>query len=258
MLNSTYAVIFGVIEGLTEFLPISSTAHLILAADFLHLFSSDYLKSFEIIIQLGAILAVVFLYFKSFLDKEIIQRLVVAFLPTGIIGFAFYKLIKNYLLGNISVVLWSLAAGGLILILLEKYFFQKRKINSEISVKNISYSQCIVLGLFQAIAMIPGISRSASTIVGGLFLKIPRRTIVEFSFLLAVPTMLAATGLDFLKNAGAFDLSQFHFLAVGFIASFLTALLAIRWLLSYIQRKDFVLFGFYRIALAILFLLFIN
>jgi len=253
MLDLFNAVILGIVEGLTEFLPISSTAHLILTADLLRIQQSEYLKSFEIIIQLGAILAVVFLYWRSFLDKEILKRLSVAFIPTGVLGLLLYKIVKTYWMGNLSVVLWSLAIGGLILILFEKYF-PKNSAKQEGALTKITYKQCIALGFFQSMAMIPGVSRAAATIIGGLSLGISRKTIVEFSFLLAVPVMLAAAGLDLVKNADAFNLNQLQFLAVGFVTSFVMAIVAIRWLLSYIQKHDFVWFGIYRIVLVALFL----
>lgn len=251
MLNPIYAAILGIVEGVSEFLPISSTAHLILTADLLGLTQTNYLKSFEIIIQLGAILAVVGLYFKSFFNWEIIKRLLVAFIPTGIIGLALYKVVKNYLLGSMTIVLASLFLGGLFLVLFEKYFNETKK---ESGLREISYLHCLLLGTFQAIAIVPGVSRSAATIIGGLFLGIPRKTIVEFSFLLAIPTMLAATGFDLVKNAGSFNSSQFQFLFVGFVTSFIAATLSIRWFLGYIQKHNFTIFGIYRIILAIFFL----
>ena len=254
MLTFFHAIIMGIIEGVTEFLPISSTAHLILTADILKIPQTDYVKSFEIIIQLGAILAVVALYWKMFLDLEVLKKLFAAFIPTGILGLIFYKIIKNYLLGNLTVVLTSLAVGGLILILFEKYFSPKNE-TTEWDIRDISYKQCLTLGLFQSIAMIPGVSRSAATIIGGLAIGIPKRTIVEFSFLLAVPTMAAATGLDLLKNASLFNASQINSLSVGFITSFVMAIVSIRWLLSYIKKHSFAVFGVYRLALVLLFLI---
>lgn len=255
MLDFSHAIIMGVIEGFTEFLPISSTAHLMLAADILKIPQTEYIKSFEIIIQLAAILAVVFLYWRSFLDLEIIKRLIIAFIPTGVIGLVFYKIIKHYLLGNTTVVLWSLFLGGLFLIIFEKFFKEHKE---EANIRDISYVQCLKLGLFQSISMIPGISRSAATIIGGLYLGIPRKTIVEFSFLLAVPTMLAATGFDITKNASSFTASQFQFLLVGFLISFVMAVLSIRWLIKYVQKHDFVFFGYYRMAIVLLFLALLN
>lgn len=253
MFNIINAVILGLVEGITEFLPISSTAHLILASDVLKLVQTDYLKSFEISIQLGAILAVVFLYWRDFLNIGTLKKIILAFIPTGIAGYFLYKVVKSYLLGNIVVVLIALAAGGLFLILFER--IHKDKKEAELPVLAISNFNCLVIGLFQAISMIPGVSRSAATIIGGLILKIPRLTIVKFSFLLAVPTMAAATGYDLMKNAGSFNSGQFQFLAVGFIVSFLSAVVAIRWLLAYVKNHTFLSFGVYRIILVILFLL---
>jgi undecaprenyl-diphosphatase len=253
MINFFQAIILGIIEGITEFLPISSTAHLVLASNLFHLIQSDFMKSFEIIIQLGAILAVVFLYWRAFLNVEMIKKLVVAFIPTGILGIIFYKIIKAYLLGNTAVILCAMWLGGVFLIIFEKW--HKEKENSLEEISKISYKHCIYIGFFQAIAMIPGVSRSAATIIGGLLLGFKRKTIVEFSFLLAVPTMLAATGLDLLKNFNSFSLNESHILAVGFIASFIMAIIGIKFFISFIQKRTFIPFGIYRIIIAILFLL---
>lgn len=254
MLNLWHAVIFGVVEGFTEFLPISSTAHLILTAKLIGLSQDNFLKTFEIAIQAGAIIAVLILYWKKLLNIKIIKKLIVAFIPTGILGLIFYKLIKNYLLGSFSVILWSLALGGLLMILFEKFFKEKSDVSEDIS--SISYKKCFSIGLFQSIAMIPGVSRAAATILGGIYLGLKRRTIVEFSFLLAVPTMLAATGLDLIQGAN-FSESQFKFLAIGFLVSLITAVLSIKFLLAYIRKHNFTNFGFYRILIVFLFLIFL-
>src|SRR6185503_1494018 len=156
------AVILGIVEGFTEFLPISSTGHLILASKFLHLVDTDFLKSFEIIIQLGAILAVVVLYFKKFFNLNLIKKLIVSFIPTGVVGLLAYKFFKNVLLANTQVVIWSLAIGGLILILFEMWHKEAVDVTDELS--RISYKQSFLVGCFQAIAIIPGVSRSAATI----------------------------------------------------------------------------------------------
>jgi undecaprenyl-diphosphatase len=246
------AIILGIVEGITEFLPISSTGHLILTARVLGILQTDFIKSFEIAIQLGAILSVIVLYWKSLIaDLKVLKKVMAAFLPTAVLGLLFYKLAKRFLLGNSEVVLWSLFAGGIILVLFELLYRQKDKATQAIS--DISYSQAFIIGVFQSIAIIPGVSRAAATICGGLLLGLRRKTIVEFSFLLAVPTMLAATGLDFLKSAGGFSLNQFLFLAIGFSTSFVVALLSIKFLLRFIQGHNFILFGVYRILLAVLF-----
>lgn len=251
MLNLINTVILGIVEGFTEFLPISSTAHLTLASNLLHIIQTDYMKSFEIIIQAGAILAVLCLYWKKFFNWEILKRIIVAFIPTGILGLIFYKTIKHYLLGNTNVILWALFLGGILIILFEK--LRKGNTVSDKEMTNISYKQCLGLGLFQSIAMIPGVSRSAATIIGGMLIGLKRGVIVEFSFLLAVPTMIAATGLDLVKNAGSFSLSQAHFLIIGFIVSFIMAVISIKFLLNYIRKHTFTVFGTYRIIIAMVF-----
>jgi undecaprenyl-diphosphatase len=250
-MNFLQAIIMGIVEGITEFLPISSTAHLILTSRLLGLDQTEFLKSFEIIIQLGAILAVVFLYWKAFLNAEVIKRLLVAFFPTAILGFIFYGVVKQFLMSSETLLLWSLLLGGIVLILFE--WWHKEGDDSIREIANIPYRKCFFIGIFQSVAMIPGVSRSAATILGGLFMGLGRKTIVEFSFLLAVPTMMGASGLDLAKSAGQFSSSQFNVLAVGFVTSFVMAILGIKFLLAYVQRRTFVAFGVYRIIIAFLF-----
>jgi undecaprenyl-diphosphatase len=251
VLDATHAVVLGIVEGVTEFLPISSTAHLILASRALGIQETEFLKSFEIIIQLGAILSVVVLYWNRFLHLEVLKKLVVAVIPTGVIGLTVYKAIKGYLLGNVAVVLVTLLVGGIALIVFER--FQQRD-DRDVDFAEITYRKAFLIGLFQAIAVIPGVSRSAATIVGGSLLGVSKRTIVEFSFMLAVPTMLAASGLELVKNRSALD-GNLAILGIGFVVSFLTAILAIKSFLGYIKKRDFSAFGWYRIVLAIVFYL---
>jgi undecaprenyl-diphosphatase len=246
------SILLGIVEGLTEFLPISSTGHLTLTANMLGVAQSEFVKSFEVIIQLGAILAVVALYWRKLLTNvPVLKRVVLAFLPTAVIGLLLYKFIKTYLLGNSLVVLIALFVGGLVLILFE--IWHQTKPDDKTELEQISYVQAFALGLCQSVAMIPGVSRSASTIIGGLALGISRKTIVEFSFLLAVPTMMAATGLDLLKSSINFSLNEWGLLLVGFAVSFLSALIAIKSFLAYIQKHDFIAFGLYRVAIALAF-----
>jgi len=246
----TQAIILGIVEGVTEFLPVSSTGHLILTSKLLGIGDSDFLKSFEIAIQFGAILAVVFLYWKKFVSgKEHWQKVLTAFLPTAIVGFLFYQLLKDYLLSNSLLVVWSLLVGGIILIVFE--IWHKKRVLPEND--TISYKTSWLIGMFQSLAIIPGISRSGATIIGGLLMGINRKTIVEFSFLLAVPTMAAATGYDLLKSAGSFSFDQFYLLAIGFVVSFFIAWLSVKWLLHFIKNHTFIWFGVYRITIAILF-----
>ncbi len=268
MISLIQSLILGIVEGFTEFLPISSTAHLIIASNLMRLAQTDYTKTFAIAIQSGAILAVVVLYWKRFLDWQVLKRIIIAFIPTGVLGLLFYKLVKSYLLGNMNVVLWALGLGGIFLIIFE-YIFKRRGINAATSfsegtsadhiagdnIRAIGAGALLGIGLFQAIAIIPGVSRAAATIIGGMILGIKRATIVEFSFLLAVPTMLAATGLDLVKSYREFSLAQFSILAIGFIASFFMAILSVRFLLGYIRKHNFTGFGIYRIILVAIILL---
>lgn len=243
------AIILGIIEGITEFLPVSSTGHLILASTLLKLSDSEFLKTFEIAIQLGAILSVVVVYARTLLkDWKLVQKTIIAFIPTCVIGLLAYKAIKRYLLGNESVVIWALFIGGIVLICFELY---QRKRGQGLT--DISYMQAFSIGLFQCISMIPGVSRSAATIIGGMTLGIERRTIVEFSFLLAIPTMAAATALDIYKNAASFSSAEVEILLTGFMVSFIVAFLSIKFLLRYIQTHTFIPFGIYRIIIAVLF-----
>lgn len=244
-----HALILGAVEGFTEFLPISSTGHLILASDLLGLPQDALLKSFEIAIQLGAIAAVVARYWRRFLDTTLLKKLVVAFIPTGIIGFTVYPFFKEYLNGNMQVVAWALFLGGFALIAFD---FLARK-DRQGSIAELSYTQCLLIGLCQSVAIIPGVSRSAATIIGGELLGMSRAAIVEFSFLLAVPTMLAATGYDFLKQYHSFSASDAGIIGVGFIAAFAVALVALSFLISLVKRAGFAPFGVYRILIAILF-----
>ncbi len=249
-----YSIVLGIIEGVTEFLPISSTGHLILAEHLLNIPTTEFLKSFDIFIQLGAILAVVVIYWtKVWNNRNLIGKLLVAFLPTAIIGLTVYKMIKQFLLGNSMVVLVSLFIGGIIILCFEKWYKNAHTSTEKpTTLENISYSQAFKIGLFQSIAVIPGVSRSGATILGGLWLGVERQAIVEFSFLLAIPTMAAATGLDLLKSGFKFTHTEWMYLAVGFITTFIVAYLAVKFLLNYIKKHDFTAFGWYRIVIAII------
>jgi undecaprenyl-diphosphatase len=254
-----HALLLGILEGITEFLPISSTGHLIIASHLLAIPETAALKSFQIAVQLGAILAVFLLFYKKFFNIKNLLKLFVAFLPTAIIGFTLYRLIKDYLIGNWIIVCTALFVGGVIMLVIENWYSKKYPANSasnsttdsNLSLENITYKQALQLGLFQSIAMVPGVSRSGATIIGGLWLGLPRPLLAEFTFLLAVPTMAAATAYDILKNYTLFTASDISNISIGFITAFVTALLAIRFLLTYIKKHDFKIFAYYRIVLAI-------
>lgn len=246
-------IIAGLVEGVTEFLPISSTGHLILLDFILKIPNTEFVKSFNIAIQLGAILAVVILYAKRlWSNRPLLGKVIIAFIPTAILGLAFYKIIKTYLLGSPLVVVVALALGGVVLLIVESWF-KERKVGEGKPLETMTYREAIIIGLAQAVAMIPGVSRSAATIVGGLLVGFSRVAIVEFSFMLAIPTMLAATGLDLLKSGTTFTGGEWFSLLIGFAISFFVALLAIKWLLRYVQNHNFNLFAIYRIVLALVF-----
>jgi undecaprenyl-diphosphatase len=251
-MNIFHSIIIGIVEGITEFLPISSTAHMDIARALLSISPADFVKSFEIIIQLGAILAVVVVYGrKVFSSTMYIKNLIIAFIPTGIIGFILYKLIKSHLLGNLLVEAYALLIGGIIIVLFEQYYSSKSNIKKD-SVKSLSTKELITLGTVQALAVIPGVSRSGTVILSGRALGLSTLLITEFSFLLAVPTMLAASGYDILKSGIHFSGSEWGIIAVGFLASFLSALVVIKWLLSYIRSHSFSVFGWYRIVVGVI------
>lgn len=240
------AIILGIVEGVTEYLPISSTGHLLLTQDLMGMATSEFLKTFDIAIQSGAILAVVLLYGKTLLvDRAVLIRVMAAFVPTAILGFLLYKIVKTYLHTSVPLVLWSLLLGGIVLVLFEWLHGEKKDAINE--VKKISLLQAALIGVFQAFAFVPGVSRSAATVVGGMALGISRRAMVEFSFLLAIPTMCAATAYDLLKSADQFSADQWTSLSLGFVAAFLVAILAIRFLLRFVQSNTFAAFGWYRI-----------
>ena len=251
----TESIILGIVEGLTEFLPVSSTGHLILVSHLLGIPQTEAFKSFEIAIQLGSILAVVVLFWRSFLDIEVLKRLMFAFIPTGIIGFLLYSLIKTYLIGNSVVVVFALALGGLVIILIE--WWKRDAVQSEGAVTDMTYTQSFLVGIAQALAVVPGVSRSGATVMGGLLMNIPRTAILTFSFLLAVPTMLMATAYDLYKTPEALMGTNLELLAIGFITAFIVALFVIRFALSYVRKHSFIGFGIYRILVAALFAFFI-
>lgn len=240
------AIILAVVEGLTEFLPVSSTGHMIIASSFMGIASDPFVKLFTIVIQLGAILSVVVLYFKRFFQSiNFYFKLLVAFIPAMVFGLLLSDKIDELLESPLTVAI-SLVVGGIILLFVDKWF-QNPTIHEE---KEISYLTAFKIGLFQCLAMIPGTSRSGASIVGGMSLKLSRKVAAEFSFFLAVPTMFAATAkklLDFYKEGHTITGQQVQLLAVGNIIAFIVALLAIKSFIGYLNKNGFKLFGWYRI-----------
>ena len=245
------AFILGIVEGITEFLPVSSTGHLILVSSLLGIEQTDIHKTFEVVIQLGSILAVIFAFKeKIFYSFELWKRLIVGFIPTAVLGLTFYKTIKS--LFAPETVAYMLVIGGVIFILVE--LFYKEKEHHIKKVEQVSYKQAFLIGLFQSMAMIPGTSRSGATIIGGILIGLKRKTATEFSFLLAVPTMLAATVYDMFKHHSEFDFSQTQALGIGFVTAFIVALVIVRWFLNFIKIHSFISFGVYRIIVGLVFL----
>jgi undecaprenyl-diphosphatase len=252
-MNILHTIFLGIVEGVTEFLPISSTAHLDIARTLLSIQATDFVKSFEIIIQLGAILAVVVLYWKKIFKSWLYFRnIVIAFIPTGIIGFILYKIIKSFLLGNNKIELLALFLGGIIILYFEYRQKKMMQVSGTQTVEELSVRQLLTLGVVQAIAVIPGVSRSGAVIVGGRIMKISAPVITEFSFVLAVPTMLAATLYDIYKSGFSITGSEWEMIFLGFVVSFVVALIVVKWLINYVKNHSFTIFGWYRIVFSIL------
>ena len=252
-----HALLLSIVEGITEFLPVSSTGHLILASQLLGIEQTEFVKTFEIVIQLGAIGAVALLYWRRFFQsRKVWFNVIAAFLPTAVIGLVLYKFIKHFLLGNSLVTVIALLVGGILLIILEKVHQEKE--SHVAKVDDLTLKQSFLIGVIQSLSVVPGVSRSAASILGGLFLGAKRAAAVEFSFLIAIPTMLAASGLDLVKTRFEYTADQYTVLLIGFVGSFVVALFVVRWFLKYIQKYTFIPFGVYRIVIAVLFLLFVR
>ena len=257
-MNFLHVLILSAVEGLTEFLPISSTGNMILVSKLLGLAETDFVKTFEIVIQLGAILAIVVLYFKKFISSfSLIKKLIVAFIPTGIVGIILYPFIKNVLLGSSAITLNALFWGGVAIIGVEWYLKRKKTVVKKPS--EVTYRQALLIGTFQSLSVVPGVSRAAATIIGGLLTGLDRETATEFSFLLAVPTMVAASALDIFKSRQTIlhggGLST---ILIGTVLSFGFAILAVKFLVNYVKKHDFTSFGIYRIILSAVFWIFVK
>jgi undecaprenyl-diphosphatase len=252
------SIIIAIVEGITEFLPISSTGHMIITSSVMGIEKNDFVKLFEIAIQLGAILSVVVLYWKKFFDFSKWQfyiKLIVAVIPALLLGKLLSEKIDD-LLESPTTVAISLIVGGVILLFVDK-LFTKETITEE---KDISYTKGFIIGLWQCIAMIPGVSRSAASIVGGMSQKLSRSVAAEFSFFLAVPTMVAATGYKLLKTFKTSpeilkDKHNLMLLGLGNVVAFIVALLAIKFFIGYLQKHGFKMFGWYRILAGVIVLI---
>ncbi|HAI22246.1 TPA: undecaprenyl-diphosphatase [Candidatus Collierbacteria bacterium] len=255
-MTNLQTIILAVVEGLTEFLPVSSTGHLILTQKLLGITTTEFTKSFDIFIQLSAILAVVVLYWKKIIgSRHLWRQLIVAFIPTGVLGLIFYKYVKGFLLDNVFVTVLALLIGGFILLIIDR--LPKLALGSK-KISELNSRSLLSVGLFQSLSMIPGVSRSAASIIGGLFSSLSRVEAVEFSFLLAIPTMIAASGYDLLKTGFSFTSREFFLLALGSLFSFLASILAVRSFTSFVAKHNFTVFAIYRIVFAFIVLWLLN
>lgn len=264
------AVLLGIVEGLTEFLPISSTAHLILTSELLGIYQTEFTKFFEVFIQSGAILAVVLLYWKLILNhKSYILNLIISFIPTAITGFILYPIIKNVFFNSLPLISISLFTVGILFIVLERNIAQiylggikgwRKGLVLTKTLAHITYNDAFIIGLVQTSAVIPGVSRAGAVIITMLLLGYNRKDSAIYSFLLAIPTIFAASVFDLFKTDWQLILQPNNManLLMGFLVSFMTAYFVIKWFISYLQKKTLVGFGIYRIILAILLMLFIS
>jgi len=250
------AFILGIIEGITEFLPISSTAHMIIASNLMDIKQNAQNVAFEVIIQLGATMAIVLIYLDkiNFKEKQLWIKVISAFLPLAVIGFLFRHQIKE--LFTISTSAYMFIIGGILFFIVEKIYSKKEVVTDE--VEEVTFKQALTIGFFQVFALIPGTSRSGATIVGGMLSNVSRKTSADFSFLLAIPTMLAATGYEFLKNIHSFSNQNGLVLGIGFIVSFIVAYLSVKIFLKFVEKYTLKGFGVYRIVFGIILLYLIN
>ena len=246
------AIIIGIIEGFTEFLPISSTGHMIVASEFLGISQDNLTKAYEVIIQFAAIMAVMLVYKDKLTLKKIAlwQKLLVAFLPLAIVGFIFKDIIKE--LFTVNTVAIMFIVGGVVFLIVEKFYQEKESHTSD--VEAVSYKQAFLVGIAQIFSLIPGTSRAGATIIGGMLLKMDRKTSAEFSFLLAIPVMGAVTAYDLLKHYHEFADANWSAFIIGFVVAFVVAYITIKLFLVFLQRFTFVAFGIYRIIFGVLLL----
>lgn len=255
MMSTWHAILLSIVEGFTEYLPISSTGHIILTSAFLGIESDTFVKNFTVIVQFGAIMSVLIVYWRRFLQSfDFYKKLIVGFLPAAVIGL----LVKNHIdavLGNVEVVAWALIIGGIVLVFIDRYV--EKKAQSQAPVQDVSFRHSMVIGLIQCFAFIPGVSRSGASIVGGLLLGVDRKTAAEFSFFLAVPTLAGATLLKLIKIAPTITPDQIQILILGNIVSLVVGWLSIKAFITYLTKFGFKHFGWYRIGLGLFLLILI-
>jgi len=250
------ALFLGIIEGLTEFLPISSTAHLIIANRLLGLPQNEYWKFFEIFIQAGAILAVVTVYFQELFNHRQNLKLLFSFLPTAVVGLLLYNVIKNVFFNSLILIAFSLIIFGLLFLVIE-WLIKNKRIVLKHKLEKLTIKQALFIGVMQSLAVVPGVSRSGAALIGTLLLGYDRRQGAQYSFLLAVPTILLAAIFDLLKTDFRVVSSNFGLTLIGLVSAYISALFVIRWFMKFLENNSLIIFGFYRLVVGILLLLFL-
>ncbi|PIQ73625.1 undecaprenyl-diphosphatase [Candidatus Roizmanbacteria bacterium CG11_big_fil_rev_8_21_14_0_20_36_8] len=255
-MNLLNVIILGIVEGISEFLPISSTYHLIITSWIIGVSETEFVKLFQVVIQVGAILSVVLLYWKEIISsKSLLAKLIISFIPTGIVGLFFYKVIKNVFFENLIASTLVFITVGIVFVLIEKAI-KEEKITINKKLKELTIWQAIFIGLFQACAIVPGVSRSGAVLIGMLIFGYNRNDSAKYSFMLSIPTISAAALFDLVKSREVLmvDQSQYLILLIGAIIAFISAYFGVLWLIKYLQNHSLVIFGWYRIGLGILLL----
>lgn len=252
-----HTILLGIVEGITEFLPVSSTFHLIWTSTLLGISQTEFVKLFEVVIQGGAILAVVFIYWKEILSNfTLFKKLIASFIPTAVVGLVLYKIIKGVFFENTVAMTIVFIIVGIVFLIVE-YLIRQGRIKIDRDIRALSMKQAVLVGLFQALAVMPGVSRAGAVMIGMMFMGTRRDEAAKYSFMLAIPTILAATALDLFEMRDVLfsNTSYLSLLFVGTVISFVAAIFVIRWLIKYLQTNSLVLFGWYRVIVGIILLL---
>lgn len=256
MINLFQAIILGIVEGVTEFIPVSSTFHLIFTSKILGISQSDFTKLFEVFIQSGAILSVIFLYLNTVKDRNLLFKVFLSFVPTAVVGFVMYRIIKGFFFENYGLMIIVFMTAGVLFIATE-YILGKNKTKLNLSLRQMNPYQALVIGLIQALAIMPGVSRAGAGIVGMMFLGFKRNEAAKYSFLLAVPTIFMASAYDLYKMR-AVVVGYAHnilFLIVGFSSAFISSYFVVKWFIDFLKKKTLTVFGIYRVLAGIILLL---
>ncbi len=249
-MNYLFALILGLVEGVTEFLPVSSTAHLLISARILGLPQTEYWKFFEVFVQSGAICAVLVAFIKELKNTKTILNVALSFVPTAIVGLLLHKIIKDVFFENLHIVVSALAGFALVFLIVERRVSEKKLLLKK-DIKNLTWREAITFGLWQSLAVVPGVSRAGAVLVGGMLMGYKRSQVAMYSFLLAVPTIFAATALDVVKTDPRIVFENAGVSALGFFIAFVSAFMVVKWLIAYLQKNDLRPFAYYRIALAV-------